>query len=66
MFVFGSFLIQKLYDYIWFNDININVKNIFMMLNLGYVNRNKNNEEKINNVICNCIEYLEILSVIII
>lgn len=66
MFVFGSFLKQKLYDYIWFYDININVKNIFMMLNLGYMNRNKNNEEKINNVICNCIEYLEILSVIII
>lgn len=66
MFVFGSFLKQKLYDYIWFYDININVKNIFMMLNLGYMNRNKNNEEKINNVICNCIEYLEILSVKII
>lgn len=66
MFVFGSFLKQKLYDYIWFYDININVKNIFMMLNLGYMNRNKNNEEKINNVICNCIEYMEILSVIII
>lgn len=66
MFVFGSFLKQKLYDYIWFYDININVKNIFMMLNLGFMNRNKNNEEKINNVICNCIEYMEILSVIII
>lgn len=66
MFVFGCFLKQKLYDYIWFYDININVKNIFMMLNLGYMNRNKNNEEKINNVICNCIEYMEILSVIII
>lgn len=66
MFVFGSFLKQKLYDYIWFYDININVKNIFMMLNLGFMNINENNEEKINNVICNCIEYMEILSVIII
>lgn len=36
------------------------------MSNLGLTNINENNEEKINNAICNCTEYMEILSVIII